>query len=170
MNLNIKYFYDKYVDEGGKLSYFAFRDLIIAHSKEMINECIKSGNEWTFRGGLGTLKVGRFKRKISVKDNVVRGSIDWKESNKLKEKILSQGKTPLVVERDDKGEKIGDNGGVPWLCYFTSEYCYRWIYSHHIYLKNGNKYKFVPSWGNSRKLSGSIDDNSVLLYKSLDKK
>lgn len=170
MNLNIKHFYNKYVAEGGKLSYFAFRDLIIAYNKAMISECIQTGNVWKLHG-VGILKVVQFKRKIKVLDDgTLKGAIDWKASNDLKNRLLVEGKTLLEVYKDENGNKIGDNGGHPWLCYHTSTFCYRWAFSPHLYMKNGTKFKFTPSWGNSRLLSKSINDDSTLLYKSLDSK
>lgn len=170
MSLNLKYFYNKYEEQGGKLSYKAFRELIMSYNKEMIKECISTGNVWKL-GGLGVLKVGSFKRKIKVLDDgSIKGAVDWHASNKLKERLLSEGKTLLEVYKNEKGEKVGNNGGHPWLCYHTSTFCFKWAFSPHLYMKNHSKYKFTPSWTNSRLLSKSINDNSILLYKTLDVK
>lgn len=158
--------YNKYVEKGGKLAYFAFRDLIFAYQKAMIDECISTGNDWWFRGGLGVLQIARVKRKFKVKeDGTLNAAIDWGATNKLKKDIIAKGGTPLEVYKNEKGEKIGDNGGTPYLCYHTSSDYYIWRFSNNLFLKNGHKYKFDASRGNSKKLSAAINDNSPFIYK-----
>ena len=170
MNINTKYIYDKYVLKGGKMSYPAFKELLFAYNKAMIAECIATGNEWILRGNSGVIKVGKIKRKMKVSEyGTIKAAIDWNASNKLKREIIARGELPYEAIKDEIGNKIGDNGGVEWLVYFTSTYYYSWKYSPAIFLKNSFKYKFDMSWTNSRALSHSINDNSELLYKLVDK-
>jgi hypothetical protein len=165
MTLNTAATYKSYKEAGGKLAYDVYKEIIFTFHKKMINACISTGNEWHLQSHLGRISIIRAKRKFTVlEDGSIRGSVDWGESNKKKKRILDSGQLPLEVYKDEKGNKVGDNGGVPWLCYFTDTYYYLWKYTPNLYLSNSLDYKFSMSWANTKKLSASINEDSPLLY------
>jgi len=157
--------YKIYAENGGTLSYSVFYKLVNEYHKAMVDECIK-GYKWSLPFNLGLIKIVMSKRKYTVlPDGAIRGSVDWGKSNKLKAEILEKGQVPLKVFKDEEGNKIGDNGGVAWLCYFTDSFYYCWTHITNIYLMNATKYGFDFSWSNSRKLSASITKDSEFLYE-----
>lgn len=167
---NLSDLYKIYVREGGILSYLKYKEVMEMFMKEIIKKIVSTGFEFSMPYYCGLLRVQQIERKFSIKeDGTVKGAIDWGNSNKLKADIIERGELPLVVYKDDKGEKIGDNGGTAWLCYFTTSTYFCWTWVSHINMKNCLKYKFDITWSNSKILSSSINEDSNLLFKMINK-
>lgn len=164
MKLNTKYFYKKYKEKGGILDYSIFFRIMDAYFQKATDIIVSEGIALNMRSNLGFLSIVSRERKVVLKDNgQLIGAINWDNSNKLKAQILKEGKVPLENYKDINGKIIGNNGGVPWLCYHTEPIYYQWSYTPNIYLKNCKKIKFEPSWTNKRKIGKLIDkDNEVL--------
>src|SRR5690606_4150797 len=119
--------YDKYVLEGGKISYEAFKELIFAYNKAMIQECIDTGNEWYLHGQLGLIKISKIRRKSSVtEDGQIKSRVNMPASLKFREELKARGELPLENYKDEEGKIIGNNGGIPWYVYYTDDTFYRW--------------------------------------------
>ena len=120
---------------------------------------------------MGIIKVGKMKRRVRETEfGTLKATIDWPSSNKLKKEIIARGETPYEAIRDELGNKIGDNGGVEWLCYYTSDHYYMWLHSPMLALRNSFKYKFKVSWTNGKILSQAIDNSSEFKYKLIESK
>lgn len=164
---NLQDLYKVYVREGGILSYIKYKEVVSLFMKEIIEKIIKVGYEFSMPYHVGLIKVVQLERIITVKeDGKIRASIDWGESNKLKAKLIKEGKVPLEAYKDENGKKTGGhNNGVPWLCYFTSPTFFRWVWTAHVNQPNCLQYTFDITSTNASALSKSITDKSYILFK-----
>lgn len=164
MKLNTAYFYKKYIEQGGVLSYSVYKEIIDRYNKKVTDIAVTEGLGLKFRSNLGFLYVHQFERKPKIKENGnLSAFVDWKASNTLKAQLIEQGKKPLEVYKDAKGNIVGDNGGIPWLCYHTNTIFYKWLYEPNLYLLGHNNVVFKISWGNTKKIPKAVKENSDLL-------
>lgn len=165
--MNLRDLYKIYTKEqGGILSYNKYKEVVESFMKEMMNKIIKTGWEFSMPHHCGLIKVVQLERVFSITDTgVIKGAIDWHSSNKLKAEMIERGELPLEVFKNELGVRTGDNGGSPWLCYFTSKTYFSWIWTAHINMRNCLRYKFDVTWTNSQLLSKSINEDSYLLFK-----
>lgn len=164
--MNLQDLYKIYTKEGGVLSYNKYKEVIIAFNKELINKIIKTGYIFVAPYKCGTIKVIQLERKFTIKeDGKIKGAVDWGASNKLKAEIIERGEIPYKAEKDSNNKIIGDNGGVEWMCYFTTPTYFSWAWTANINMKNCLEYTFDITDTNALTLSRSITDNSYLLFK-----
>lgn len=163
-NYSTKELYKFYRENGGTLAYKPYKDVIASFHKELSIK-IMDGYIAVLPYYLGTWKIIRKNRKISIKENGnVVGAVDWKASNDNKKVIIDRGEIPLVNIKDENNNIISSNNGIPWLIHRTDEFYYSWIRVVNIYLHNYAKYTFKPTWANARALVGKIDNNSELIF------
>lgn len=164
--LNLSDLYKVYLKQGGLLSYNDYKKVVVAFIEEMMKKIITTGYRFSMPHYCGQLAVIQLERKYSIKENGnIRGAVDWKNSQRVKKEILERGGVPLVNEKDENNNIIGNNGGEEWMCYHTSPTYFSWAWTSHINMKNCLKYTFDITKYNSRNLSASINEDSYLLFK-----
>jgi hypothetical protein len=164
--LNLSDLYKEYVNNGGVLSYNKYKEVVTSFIKKILDKIITTGYEFDMPYKCGLLKVIQLERMVSTKeDGTLKGAIDWGNTNKLKAEIIERGEVPLIVYKDENGNKTGNNGGVPYLCYHTTKTYFRWMWTGNAGMHNFLKYTFDITKDNSLLLCKSINDNSYLLFK-----
>ena len=116
----------------------------------LIVESILDGGEFNMGSNLSTLSIRRIERNPS------KPTIDWWESNKYKQELLSEGKK-LYDAATGEGEK--------WFIYYTDPwYCkYHWQKSR-CKISNKSAYRFTPTRGvkgNKEKLTKLLIDDDL---------
>lgn len=160
---NCKDIYTYYRKQGGTLAYSVFKE-IIAESNKANSQLIIGGFEYVIPHRIGMLKIVRNERSVKVTENgTLKGAVDWKASNQLKQEIIDRGEIPYESTKVD-GRIVSDNGGTKWLVYRTDSCYYVWNKISGVMLHNGMKYRFTPTWTNARTLIASITEDSDLLY------
>ena len=118
----------RYVNEMGELfsdiSYTKFREIIKYMNMKVMDQ-ISDGRSFEMGEALGNIFTKRFE---STNLDEKKVSKNWGKTRKLKQEIIDRGETPLVNYKNDQGEIIGDNGGVPYFVYFTDLFIirYKW--------------------------------------------
>ena len=132
-----------------------YRD-ICSEFNILVIDYILEGGKFNMKNNLSTLSILRIDRNNS------KPKIDWGESNKYKEELLSKGKKLYNSET---------RKGVKWHIYYTDEeYCrYYWNKSK-CRVTNKSVYKFIPTRGikgNKEKLTNLLkeDDLAYLKFK-----
>lgn len=169
--------YKLYKKGGGILSKTVFNSIVNTYNTKCIDRCMV-GEDWDLHANLGFFKVITVKRKFRInEEGNILGAIDWKKSNELKAKLIEDGKTPYKATRDEKGNIVGDNGGVKWVVYRTDDHYFLLRYIPNIFLSNGTTYTFKPKITLSRKLAklhdnpaSSIIFNDGFIKNEADKK
>lgn len=165
MKLNTRYFYELYKQKGGVVSYQIFLKVMNLYHQKITDSCVKDGLGICLRSNVGFLGIHRYTRKPKVKENgKLSAYINWPESNKLKKKIIEEGNTPLIHYKDEEGKIIGDNGGVPWLCYYTTTSFLKWLYTPNMYLKGHLNVVFKISWSNSKKVPKYANEDNDFIH------
>lgn len=163
---NTEEIYRFYRKNGGKLLYNTFKGIIVMNHQLLVKEMINTGYWYSVPHNIGLIRVVRNARYIGLnKNNNIHGAIDWKASNDLKEKFLSEGKTLYECKQDEEGNTISENDGEKWLVYRTDSHYYTFIMVKGVFLHNMMKYKYIPTFHNQRALVASITEDSELLYK-----
>ena len=126
-----------------------FKQLCEEFNMQVI-DIILDGKEFNMGSNMSSLSVMRIERNPS------KPTIDWWESNKYKQELLSQGKE-LYNAETEKGEK--------WFIYYTDPwYCkYHWKKSK-CKISNKSAYRFTPTRGikgNKEKLTKLLKDNEI---------
>ncbi len=73
--------------------------------------------------------------------------INWPASNKYKAQLIEEGKLPKENYKDNKGNILGDNGGIDWLIKFTDDFSY-WLFWKRVcrmQILNSGLYSLTPS-------------------------
>lgn len=149
-----------YVEEGGTLSASTFRTIcsrfnILAMDRILEGEVLHMGH------GLSNLRI------VKVKTNFRKPKIDWHESNKLRDKLIKEGKTPY--------DKKNNPDGVKWFVYFLNEWFCKFHWSKkYCVVPNQRVYRFEPSRGakgNKEKLIKLLkeDETAILRFPRLRK-
>tara|TARA_B100000963_G_scaffold357900_1_gene381170 strand:- start:7895 stop:8377 length:483 start_codon:yes stop_codon:yes gene_type:complete len=132
-----------------------FKQLCEEFNMLVVDEMLE-GREFKMGNNLSTLSVRRIER------NPMRPTIDWWESNKYKQELISQG-IPLYDSETGKGAK--------WFIYYTDPwYCkYHWQKSK-CKISNKTAYRFTPTRGtkgNKEKLTNllKVDELAYLRFK-----
>lgn len=152
-----------------------FKEIIYRFNTKISDEIIYKG--YIFRPGFG---IGNTRIKKVKTDTRIKKRINWDESNKLKKEIIAKGGIPFkVIERDELGKAISNNGGEMWFVYFNTMFDYLWHWGK----KTANAinipyYKFRPTkynniskggkLGNVNKLKQLVTANSPLLDNFLE--
>lgn len=113
------------------ISYNYYNCLIKKLHDKIISELL-NGNEIILPYSLGSLIIKRRVRKNPVPD--------WGKSDKLKAKLIEQGKTIYkILEKDKNGNVVKHNNGEKWIIYHTDYYYYElaWI--------KGKDTKYIPN-------------------------
>lgn len=159
MTYNTPELYKYYVHHGGILSYPIFSTLIQEFNTMVMDEIILKGERFNMGHYLSTLSIGRLKRNFSNKQ------VNWHESNKLKRKLLSEGKKLYDA---DTGE------GHKWLVYYTTDwYCRFYWNKGNCKVANKTVYRFTATRGevgNKTKLKELLaeDDLAYLEFEELN--
>lgn len=164
--MNLSDLYKVYKKDGGELPYNKYKEVMNVFVKNIMTKIMITGYRFSMPYHCGLMQVIQLERKVKIKDNGnIKGSVDWGESNKLKQKIIDDGGLPLKMFKDDKGNIVGDNGGQAWICYFTTPTYFKWAWTAHINMKNCLRYTFDVTRDNSNTLHENINDNSYILFK-----
>ncbi len=126
-----------------------FKQLCEEFNMLVVDEMLE-GREFRMGNNLSTLSVRRVER------NPMRPTIDWWESNKYKQELISQG-IPLYDAETGKGAK--------WFIYYTDPwYCkYHWQKSK-CKISNKTAYRFTPTRGtkgNKEKLTNLLKEDEL---------
>tara|TARA_B100002019_G_scaffold282708_1_gene288260 strand:- start:2315 stop:2797 length:483 start_codon:yes stop_codon:yes gene_type:complete len=126
-----------------------FKQLCEEFNMLVVDEMLE-GREFKMGNNLSTLSVRRIER------NPMRPTIDWWESNKYKQELISQG-IPLYDAETGKGAK--------WFIYYTDPwYCkYHWQKSK-CKISNKTAYRFTPTRGtkgNKEKLTNLLKEDEL---------
>lgn len=159
---NLEKIYSEGKEENWDIPLSLYKSVIRDFWKE-ISKAILKGGSLSF--GIGQFFIAENKRtiKLSKEGNIIN-NINWGASNKRKQELLNQGKIPFEATRDMFNEITGDNGGEPWLIYFTNDSFFSWVWNKNEYLKNFNHYKFRICKANRIALAKNINEDSSLLY------
>lgn len=149
--------YLDYFNSGGTLSKSEFKNIVQDFNIHVMNAIIHEGGTLNMACGLSKLSILRLKR------NFKNLAVDWYESNKLKAKLLEQGKKLF-----DKATGLGEE----WLVYHTDLHYYRFYWSKK-FVKIPNKfvYRFEPTRGfkgNKEKLKEHLSANELNYTKYTD--
>lgn len=164
--VNCKDIYSFYKSNGGILSYNIFKAIVAENNSQNSYLIITLGYEYRLPYEGSILRIVKNKRRIKVTEdnNTIKGAVNWGESNKLKARLLEEGKVLYECKKDETGKIILDNGGEKWLVYHTDDFYYTWIrvspLEHH-----AHNFDFTPTWSNARALIASITEDSDILYK-----
>ena len=124
-----------------------FKQVLRAFNQGIVDAILKTGYEYTFGSSVGSLVV----RGLPRGDKKV---VDWGKSYVKKKEILANGSIPFKAVYDDKLNKIGDNGGIPWLVYFTNQLEYWWYWCKRgSNTENMTFYGFTPTFTNIKLLN-----------------
>jgi len=107
-----KQLYQHYIELGGDLSYEMYREIICSFNMTVMDQ-ILDGRELDMGKGLSRLSIMRIERDFK------RPTIDWGNSNKLKEELLTEG--------EELFSKNNPNG-VKWFVYFTDDWYLRFYW------------------------------------------
>tara|TARA_B100000963_G_scaffold354053_1_gene369894 strand:- start:9584 stop:10066 length:483 start_codon:yes stop_codon:yes gene_type:complete len=150
---NIYKDYNEHVEDPIESSLF--KQLCEEFNMLVVDEMLE-GKEFKMGNNLSTLSVRRIER------NPMKPTIDWWESNKYKQELISQG-MPLYDAETGKGAK--------WFIYYTDPwYCkYHWQKSK-CKISNKTAYRFTPTRGtkgNKEKLTNLLkqDELAYLRFK-----
>lgn len=138
-----------------------FRDIICSFNDLVSDAIVYEGYKFKLGGGLGVLKI-----KEVLCDTRVKKRVNWGESNKKKQEILSRGGTPFkVTERDESGKPIADNGGEHWIIFWTitRDYLWHWSKNRNI-VHNSAYYRFDPTLYNNTSKGGTIGNVNKLAH------
>lgn len=128
--------------EGLKIDPKDFTKIIGDFNSKIVDEILK-GYSYNLGYSLSYLRIKG--RDVTLRK---KKKIDWGKSNKYKKEIIEAGGIPYeVLERNEKGEIIKDNGGTYWLAYHnkTIEYLWHWAKGRTA-LPNKYFYKFKPTY------------------------
>lgn len=138
--------YKIYLKDGGILSYDVYRAIVCEFNKASLEQILE-GRILELGTNLAAIGIARVPRTGK--------RVDWVESNKLKEELIAEGKTPYHKERNPNGEK--------WYVYYTDDHYFRFHWDkYRCVIKNKTAYSFIPTQGpngNSRKLAKLLKDN-----------
>lgn len=164
--VSTKELFEVYKNEGGKLPYMKYKKIIELFHKKVTDKVVTIGYEFQLPYHSGLLKVVQLVRKYKVLENGnIKASPDWGTSNKLKAELIANGELPLEMYKNENKKIIGNNGGKPWIVYYTTTTYFSWVFVNHIFQKNWFEFTFQITDGNAEKLSAGINDNSYLLFK-----
>jgi chaperonin cofactor prefoldin len=135
---------DERLDELKKqlISSSDFINILSTFNLTIVDEILKG---YVFNLGYG-LSYIRIKRKdVSTRKHK---KVDWGESNKKKKEILAENKLPYeVLERNEEGKILIDNGGEHWLIYHTKQIEFLWHWAKGRFpIANKFFYKFKPTY------------------------
>lgn len=153
-----------------------YSDISFAQFKLIINEmnnrvCDEVVNDkiLILSPKLGHLRIRIDNRHITLKEgSKLHTGVDHNATRELKKQIISEGKIPFEVIRDEKGKIVGNNGGVEWLVYHTQPIvaCWSWFkksfdpLGKQLYqLQNLSCYHFKVSFDNKKKLNKMMVEN-----------
>lgn len=110
--------------------------------------------------GLGLIRV-RTKENKSVVNR-----INWGESIKFKNSLLKEGKVPFESIKNDKGEIIGNNGGIDWLIKISNRYDTWWFWSKtKSRFPNTHLYSFEPAKHTRLALREELNKDKIAYLK-----
>jgi hypothetical protein len=136
-----------------------FRDIIGSFNDLVSDAIVYEGYSFKLGGGLGVLKI-----KKVLCDTRIKKRVNWGESNKKKQEILSRGGIPFkVTERDTEGKPVANNGGEHWIVYWnlTHDYLWHWSKNRNI-VYNSAYYRFDPTLYNNTSKGGTIGNVNKL--------
>jgi len=156
MTQTLKDIYESYaVSEDSTIDANMFRAICSEFNMEII-DYILEGYSFNMGNQLSNISIKRV-----IRDNA-KPTIDWGESNKYKNELLSQGKK---LYNKDTGE------GIKWYIYYTDKNYLRYFWNKgKCKVPNKSVYKFIPTRGlkgNKEKLSLLLkeDDLAYLKFK-----
>lgn len=125
--------YKYYKDElDGDYDKKIYTKIINRCNTDIINHLLK-GEKIQFPKKLSYIEIRRSTRNFN------KPQVNWNASNKLKEKLLNEGKK---LYDDETGE------GHEWIIYYTDDdYCFTYWNKFRCNIPNKTVYKFVPSRG-----------------------
>ena len=154
--MTLKDIYESYIiSEDSTIDSNIFRNICSEFNMEII-DYILEGYSFNMKNQLSNISVKRV-----VRDNA-KPTIDWGESNKYKNELLSQGKKLYNKDTEE---------GVKWYIYYTDKNYLRYFWNKgKCKVPNKSVYKFVPTRGlkgNKEKLSLLLkeDDLAYLKFK-----
>jgi hypothetical protein len=122
----------------------------------------------------GNMSLGELNGVIwiqRVERNVDKMIPDFPSSNAIKKQIIAKGGLPLEYYKDAEGKLTGENnGGEPWLVYFTDRFYYAIKWSKHRFSTTSFKmFCFKPNKFTKRNTSKILNENpdrSILVHSN----
>ena len=150
--------YDSYIKKPHAIdiSRILFRRVCQRFNSLALNRMIEHQEVWSLGTGIGAIGITRVRRNYNTKN---RFAINWKESNKLRQKYIDQGEE-IFSKSNPNGKK--------WYVYFTEHDYYvkfRWIAYRAKYNPNFDFYKFTPARGAKKRLTSYLAKNPVAIHK-----
>lgn len=143
------------------MTYVLFKEILQDYNKEIV-QMILEGGVLYLGNALGYSRI-RGKSTTTANRLTSRKMVDWKKSNEVKAKLITEGKVP-------KGPNTPE--GENWIVKFdisTPYFRWAWIKNKGAsHVKNHKLYGFYPSSGdqsNKRKLAERIRNNPMIVNK-----
>ncbi len=124
--INCKQLYKEFLLENTltpeQLPYSVYSAVIEMHNKEVMRLIVEENRSYDMGFHLGDIKAVEVPRKIRIsKNGEYYSSVNWKATEQAKETLIKEGKLPYKAIKNEKGEIIGDNGGVRYIVYNISD-------------------------------------------------
>lgn len=135
--------YKFFTEKNGKLvDKTTFSSILKAYNKAFMELVITEGVKLSIGGTTGHIQVVKKERRL--RGGKLAMQADFPSSLKIKREIIARGGIPLENYKDDEGNIIGNNGGEPWLVYYTDPYKLKikWI-RHRLAHKSLRLFKFT---------------------------
>lgn len=129
-----------------------FNKVIFSFNLKVLDEILK-GYVFNLGYSLSTIRIKKLDVSLRKKKK-----INWGESNKKKQELLNEGKIPYeVLERDEQGKIIKDNGGEYWHIHHNKQFEFLFFWSSRLpYFTNKHLYKFKPTYCGSDDKNGAV--------------
>ena len=136
-----------------------FINILRSFNKSVIDEILRG---YSFNLGYSLSYIKIVARDVSKRK---KKKVDWGTSNKNKKEILLNGGVAYeVLERDEEGKILTDNGGEHWIAYHnkTIEYLWHWAKGRAPF-PNKYFYKFKPTY------CGAANNGSVQKLRKIER-
>lgn len=167
--INTKALYKFYMKNGGILEYSLFKKIIDDFHKTIVERCLE-GETFAAPSSVGVFKIFKRKRIFKIKeDGKLQATVNWGESKKRKKELEEKGVLLYKPIYDDLGNIVGDNGGEKWIVYKTNKWVYFWQRIANIYLSNGMRFHFKPSFHNERLVNKTLNEDNDWKIQTFEK-
>lgn len=158
------------------VGYQVYKEIIYKFNGKLSEQIISKGYRFELGYSLGYITIKKVNCMYNKNGSLrTKKRVDWGESNKLKKRIIEDGNLPYkVLNRDENGKIVEDNGGLKYILYHEKEWDYLWHwYKADCKVLNSPYFRFRPTiydnttrdgkTGNVNKLKQLVMTNSPLL-------
>lgn len=138
------------------VGYNIYKSIINKYNVEAVWDIIHGKKDFSFGGSVGKIDVTYKKCNYKETNGWLGRRVNFKETLKTKNLLLTQGKTLYKATKDDYGRIISDNGGVKYIVYHNDDYFpYITWHCRRTGIKGKQSYVFAPT----RQSPVMVDEN-----------